>query len=451
MKESIRDRLAVFIFDTRYEKLPEDIIYQAKRCILDFMGVALAGSRVGLAPLITKTICEMGGVEEATIIGDGRKIPFSNAALINGVRGHTLDMDDGHRYAGGHPAVTVIPAALALGERENVSGKDLIEAVVAGYEVFIEIASGINPSHLLRGFHTTGTVGPFGAVAASSKILCLTRDEIKNALSIAGLMGSGLLEVMTSGQMMKALHPGRAAQAGLLASCLAQDGAEGPEKIFEGEKGFIKAFSDMDRMNEVYPDAGNGFEILNIYFKHHAACRHIHPALDAIREIMTKHEIDLESIKRIDVDTYSVAVKLTGSGEEINTALGAKFSLPLSVALLLAYGNAGVDEYSVDSIKNPLIRRLAEKVKVRVDKARDEVYPHKRGASVRIESSAGIYRFELDHPKGEPENPLSNEELKNKFLQNANKILTPEKAERMKDLVFHIEDKSVRELMRTTY
>lgn len=451
MKESIRDRLAAFIFDTRYEKLPEDIIYQAKRCILDFMGVALAGSRVGLAPLITKTICEMGGVEEATIIGDGRKIPFSNAALINGVRGHSLDMDDGHRYAGGHPAVAILPAALALAERENVSGKDLIEAVVAGYEVFIGIASGINPSHLLRGFHTTGTVGPFGAVAASSKILCLTRDEIKNALSIAGLMGAGLLEVMTSGQMVKALHPGRAAQAGLLASCLAQGGAEGPEKIFEGKKGFIKAFSDMDRMNEVYPDAGNGFEILNIYFKHHAACRHIHPALDAIREIMTQHEIDLDGIKRIDVDTYSVAVKLTGSGEEINTALGAKFSLPLSVALLLAYGNAGVDEYSVDSIKNPLIRRLAEKVKVRVDKARDEVYPHKRGASVRIESSEGIYRFELDHPKGEPENPLSDEDLKNKFLQNANKILTPEKAERMKDLVFHIEDKSVRELMRTTY
>jgi 2-methylcitrate dehydratase PrpD len=451
MGKQLTDNLAQFISWICFDELPKEVVHQTKRCILDFLGVALAGGSVGLAPLITNLICDMGGSEEATIIGDGRKIPALNAVFVNSIKGHTLDMDDGHRYANGHPGVVVIPSAIALAEKENITGKELIEAIVVGYEIFIRIAALINPSHLKRGFHTTGTVGPFGAAAACSKILNLNEREIKNALAIAGLQGAGLLEVLTSGQMMKPLHPGRAAQGGLIASLLAKGGAEGPNLILEGEKGFFKAFSDVREFNRISNDLGNNFEIMNIYFKLHAACRHIHPAIDAVKEIMERNEIDIDKIKRIEVSTYSVAYHLTGRKGEEDTELGAKFNLPISIALVLVYGKAGIDEYSMEHIKKPMVRELSKKVKVIVDKERDYVYPNKRSACVKIEDSKGAYQYEVELPKGDPEVPLSDDELKDKFFHNAKKALPIGKITEIQETISNIEEKPIRELMKLVY
>jgi len=327
----------------------------------------------------------------------------------------------------------------------------LIEAIVVGYEIFIRIAALINPSHLKRGFHTTGTVGPFGAAAACGKILNLNEREIKNALAIAGLQGAGLLEVLTGGQMMKPLHPGRAAQGGLIASLLAQGGAEGPNSILEGEKGFFKAFSDVRESNRIFTDLGNNFEIMNIYFKLHAACRHIHPAIDAVKEIRKRNEIDIGKIKRIEVSTYSVAYHLTGRRGEGDTELGAKFSLPISIALVLVYGKAGIDEFSMEHIKNPMVQELSKKVKVIVDKERDYVYPNKRSACVEIEDSKGAYQFEVELPKGDPEVPLSDDELRDKFFHNTKKALPIGKITKIQEAISNIEEKAVRELMKLVY
>ena len=394
MEKEIRARFADFIIRTGYVFLPEDVIHHAKRCILDFLGVALAGSSIGAAALITDVIRNMGGEEEAVIIGDGIRIPALSAALVNGVRGHTLDMDDGHRYANAHLGVAVIPAALAVAEKEDLSGKELVESIVVGYETMIRVATAINPSHLQRGFHTTGTVGPIGAAAACSKLLGLNAEGVKNALSIAGLQGAGLLEVATSGQMMKPLHPGKAAQAGVLSSLLAQKGAEGPDLIFEGEKGFFRAFSDVNALGNFASDLGSNFDIRNTYFKMYAACRHVHPTLDALKTIMEAHEIDLDEIKHIDVSTYSVAYRLTGQKSGAETELAAKFSLPISVGLMLVYGKAGVDQYSLEHIRNPLVQDIADKVTIQVDEARDDVYPEKRGARITIDTTQGVYRHE---------------------------------------------------------
>jgi 2-methylcitrate dehydratase PrpD len=451
MGKQLTDNLAQFISWICFDELPKEVVHQTKRCLLDFLGVALAGGSVGLAPLITNLICDMGGSEESTIIGDGRKIPALNAVFVNSIKGHTLDMDDGHRYANGHPGVVVIPSAIALAEKENITGKELIEAIVVGYEIFIRIAALINPSHLKRGFHTTGTVGPFGAAAACSKILNLNEREIKNALAIAGLQGAGLLEVLTSGQMMKPLHPGRASQGGLIASLLAKGGAEGPNLILEGEKGFFKAFSDVREFNRISSDLGNNFEIMNIYFKLHAACRHIHPAIDAVKEIMERNEIDIDKIKRIEVSTYSVAYNLTGRKGEEDTELGAKFNLPISIALVLVYGKAGIDEYSMEYIKKPMVQELSKKVKVIVDKERDYVYPNKRSACVKIEDSKGAYQYEVELPKGDPEVPLSDDELKDKFFHNAKKALPIGKITKIQEAISNIEEKPMRELMKLVY
>jgi 2-methylcitrate dehydratase PrpD len=446
-KEEIRARFADFIIRTDYNALPADIIHYAKRCILDFLGVALAGGSFGAGKLITSVISTMGGKEEATIIGDGMQIPALNAALLNGVRGHTLDMDDGHRYANAHPGVAVIPAALAVAEKEDMSGEDLIESIVVGYETMIRIATAINPSHLQRGFHTTGTAGPFGAAAACSKLLDFNKGEIENALSIAGLQGAGLLEALTSGQMMKPLHPGKAAQAGVLASLLAQKGAEGPELIFEGEKGFFRAFSDVKDFGKLIDDLGSDFEIENTYFKMYASCRHVHPTLDALKAIIEEHEIELDEIEHINVSTYSVAYKFTGQNNRAETELAAKFSLPVSIGLMVVFGRAGVNEFSLKNIGNPSVQKIADKVTIEVDEARDEVYPKKRGSSVSVRTGQKTYMHEVDIPKGEPENPWTDDEISEKFFSNAGKVLPEEKVVDLHRHIFDIEHVSARELM----
>jgi 2-methylcitrate dehydratase PrpD len=449
MKEPLRSRLADFIVRTRIERLPEDVIHQSERCLLDLLGVALAGSRTGCIPAISKVHYGLGGKEEATVLGDGRKVPAPHAALLNGAKGHALDMDDGHRFANAHPSVVVIPAALALAERDDVSGVALIEAIVVGYETLVRIAKSINPSHLRRGFHTTATVGSFGAAAACCKILNLSQREVGNALSIAGLTGSGLLEVMASGQGTKPFQTGRASQAGLLASLLAKAGAEGPDLIFEGQKGFLGAYSDHHDLEQGIADLGdnNNYEILNVYFKMHAACRHIHPALDAMSEIMSKAQIDLGKIKRIEVKTYSVAFELTGQNRTADTELAAKFSLPVSLALLLIYGRAGADEYAMECICDPRVRTLAEKVEVAVDLDRDKVYPKHRGSRVRLVTPDEAHAAEVELPKGEPENPFSEDELVEKFRMNASKALSPSEVRNIQECVLDLEHSSVRELM----
>jgi 2-methylcitrate dehydratase PrpD len=337
--------------------------------------------------------------------------------------------------------VAVIPGLIALGEKQNVTGIELIEGLVVGYEILARVAKGMNPSHLNRGYHTTGTVGPFGAAAACSKILRLNRKATKNALAIAGLQGSGLLEVMESGQMMKPLHPAKASQAGVLAALLAKEGAEGPVLIFEGDKGFLKAFAEGCDLDGMVKDLGNGFEIMRVYFKLHAACRHIHPSIDAIIEIMNRDKIAIDEIERIVVNTYSIAHRLTGQNNEADTELAAKFNLPVSVALVLIYGRAGVDEYSIENMRNPLVRKLAKKVTIEVDKKRDMSYPNKRGASVRIKTSKGSYSYEVDNAKGESEFPFSDHELNDKFIQNAKKVLPIEKINKLQEIICNIEKK----------
>jgi 2-methylcitrate dehydratase PrpD len=435
MSSPLTERFAEFIVETHYEDLPPEVIEQAKRCILDYLGAALAGSELGLAPMMTGLILASGGEEEATVIGLNRKVPVLNAALLNGVRGHTLDMDDGHRYANAHPGVVVTPAALALAERENATIKDLIESMVVGYETMIRIARVMNPSHLRKGFHSTGTVGPFGAAAACGKLLGLSKSQMENGLSIAGLQGSGLLQVLDSGQMMKPLHPARAAQSGVLSALLAQRGAEGPEEILEGAKGYFRAYSDKVNGAQLLEGLGTTFEILGVYFKGHAACRHVHPTLDALMEIVNTYSVGLKEIERIEVGTYPVAYSLTGRHQEGTSELAAKFSIPVSVALMLIHGKAGVDEFSAEHLQDPALRSIAGRVHVTPDEWREEVYPAQRGAEVRVFTPRGIFQGEVVIPKGDPENPFSSDELREKFRGNAGKVLSRDGVSRLENLV----------------
>ena len=444
---TLRQRFADIILSTRYADFSPAVVHAAKLCLLDLIGVALAGARQCVTATAHATLDPGGGPPEATLWGCDAKVAVPTAALLNAVSGHAIDMDDGHRFANGHPGVVTIPPAIALAEHLDLSGRDLLEAVVIGYEFFIRLGAALNPDLLTRGFHTTATVGAVASGAACAKLLRLSRSQTEQALALSALQSAGLLEVLTSGESGKSFQVGKAAQSGVLAARMAAAGADGPERVFEGDKGFFKAFSG----KAVDPDAlcgsfGRDYATPGVYFKRHAACRHIHSALDALAEIAAKTGLSADEVQRIDVDTYSIARNLTGHLAGADSELAAKFSTPLALALYLVFGRTDAAAFTRANLSDPRVRRIAERVTVRVDPDRDAMLPDKRSALVIVHAGSGVYRREVVYPKGEPEFPLSDREMQAKFEANATVVYSPEHARQLADTVLSIERRSVRDL-----
>ena len=443
----ISTAFAKFAQDLRFEDLGDDVIFQAKKTILDLIGVALAGYRMEFPSMAAEYIAGLGGKPEATIIQKGKKYPAIHAALANGVCAHALDMDDGHRYGAVHPASPIIPAAIATAELQGSSTKDLITATVAGFEVLLRVSRAINPSHLSRGFHTTGTVGPFGAAVAVSKLMGLSQGETINAIGMAGLQGGGLLEILHDGAMAKPIHPGKAAMAGLLAGIFARKGAQGPASIFEGQKGFLGAMADTIDHDALLNGLGKKFEILGTYFKFHAACRHTHPAIDGALDICGENRLGPRDITSIEIETYPVAIQFCGHTIHPETVSAAKFSIPFSVAMAISLGDLFTDKFTEEIIGDEGIKALAGKVKVSPGEEWAKTYPHKRGASVTIRTVSGqSHSASVPLAKGERENPASLEDLMEKFQTNATQVLSKGRAIKLGKNIMNLENLSVNDI-----
>lgn len=434
---------ADFILSTRYDQLKPEVILQSKKLILDLVGVSLAGYKLMEFPRLVVTYMKsLGGIPEATMIQTKRKFPALNAVFANASCAHALDMDDGHRFAASHPGTVIIPAALGAAELSKASTKDLITGIVLGYEVMIRIGMAINPSSLNRGFHATGITGPFGAVAASASIMKLSREETIGAIGLAGLQGSGLLQVNhdVEGAKVKPINPARAAQSGLLSAILAQKGAKGPLKIFEGEDGYLKAFTDEVKRDVLTQGLGDKFEICNVYLKLYAACRHAHAPIDAAFDVLKNSQIDPCEIAKIQVETYPAAIRLAGI-TEVTTPSGARFSIPFSVALALTKKEAGADKYSDENIRDEAIQQLCRKVTLSVSEKWEKLYPDKRGATVRIIDKINReWSAEVDLAKGEPENPAAWNEVYQKFFTNASLVLPEGDVKTLGNTIMNLED-----------
>jgi 2-methylcitrate dehydratase PrpD len=434
---------AEFVLGTNYDSLKPEVVTQTKKLILDLIGVSLAGYQLMEFPrTVVSYIENLGGKPEATIIQTKRKFPAVNAAFANAACAHALDMDDGHRFGALHPGTVIIPAALAAAELSKASARELITGIVVGYEIMIRIGMAINPSSLNRGFHATGITGPFGAAAAAASIMKLNREETIGALGLAGLQGSGVLQVShdAEGAKVKPINPARAAQSGLLASILAQKGARGPLEIFEGKDGFFKAFTDQVKKDLLTRGLGKEFEICNAYIKLYAACRHVHGPIDAAFDVLSKFQLDPSEITKISVETYPAAIRLAGI-TDVTTPTSARFSIPFSVALALIKKDAGADKYSEENIRNESIQHLSKKVELSVGKKWEKLYPNKRGATVRIIGSRNReWSAEVELAKGEPENPASWEEIYQKFYNNATMLTSGDNAERLCDTVMNLEN-----------
>ena len=448
--QGISSTYSDFIVNNRFDDLKPEVIQQAKKLILDLIGVSLAGYRMMEFPrLLVDYMTSLGGTPEATIFQTKKKFPAINAVLANAACAHAIDMDDGHRFGALHPGTVIIPTALAATELSGASTKDLIAGVVVGYEVMIRIGMAIVPSSLSRGFHITGITGPYGAAAAVGKILGLSRDEIVGAFGLAGLQASGLIQVNheVEGAKVKPINPARAATSGLLSCILAQRGARGPLGIFEGEDGYLKAFADEVKSDLLTRGLGQEYEVLNVYLKLYAACRHAHAPIDAALESFTNIRIDTSEINEIHIETYPAAIRLAGI-KDPTTPSAARFSIPFSVALALIKKDAGADKYTEENVRDQIVRKLAGKVQLSASKSWEQLYPEKRGATVTIITYDGeTCSAEVELAKGEPENPASWEEIYRKFYANSTLLISEKEAKKLGHIIMNLEHSSLGDLI----
>lgn len=420
--ESLTQALAGFALDLAPEDLGAAGMQRMKTLFLDWLGCVLAGSDAPAVVMVRDLCASLGGTLEADSLPDRARTSCLHAALINGVASHVVEMDDLHREAIIHCAAPTMPAVLAAAQRTRASGRDMLTAMAAAYEVFIRIALGAGPGHY-RYWHTTATCGVFGAAAGAGRLLGLDRERLTWALGAAGTVAAGLWEFLADSAMSKLLHPGKAAHDGLLAALLAQRGFTGATRILEGDKGFFAAMAADARPGKVLEGLGETFHWERASLKQHASCGHTHAAIDALLAATGGRPLDPAAVLRVEARVCSAALDLLGQVQPTTPYL-AKFSLPFCLATALVAGRAGLEDFTAQRLADPGLARLMERIVLAPDPALSAAYPRAWGARVQVLTADGeSLHGAVDHPKGDPENPLSQDETVRKFMSLAGRQL----------------------------
>ena len=442
----VTEQLARYAIETSYKSFPKEVVHQAKRCILDLMGVALGGANQPLGKILVKMVNDFGGKPQATVWGHGVKTSVMNAALVNGAIAHALDFDDTHTGSLGHPSAPIVPAALAVAEWKGLSGKAALEAFILGFEVGTRIGTGMGMKHYDRGWHATSTFGRFSAAVAAGKLLGLSLEQMKIALGLAGTQSAGLRLVF--GTMTKPFHPGKSSYDGVLSAVLAQRGFTCAPNIIEGKKGFFEALGDdQSSLETMVKGLGKKYELLKNTFKPYAACLLTHPTIDAIIEMRNKYNLKPEDIKEISCDVAKFCLDSAGQVEP-KTALAGKFSTYYCAALALAEGVAGENMFTDKRVLDPKMIALRKKVKARVVPGYKDTE-----ANVSITTRWGKkYSAYVDIPKGDPRNPPTDKELESKFRSLAPSVLSQPRIDRLIKTIWSLEKLgNVRQLIRLCY
>ncbi|MDI9369647.1 MAG: MmgE/PrpD family protein [Synergistaceae bacterium] len=400
------------------DDIPGGVMEKARRVLMDFLCETAAGYKEGeLASISIDYLKETGGGQEATILCDGTKLPAPWTALAMGIMAHSIELDDGHRWGTSHPAVAVIPAVLAMGEKSGSSFSEILKGIVIGYDAMLRAARAINPSHLKRGFHSTGTCGAIGAAAGCASIAGLPSDKFAYAMSMGGLQSAGLQEMLHDHPGIKPLQPGKAALAGVLSTELALRGAKSPRTLFEGQHGWLKAMCDGEYSEEgLMGDLGTRWEILLTYTKLYPTCRHCHAAIDLAREAKKTLECTERDVESIKIRTYRLGIVEVGQVFLPSNFEEAMFSMPFSLALALRTGNVTLQDYTPELLADEELRRVASAVTIEEDERMNALYPEERGAWMSLVLKDGR-TFEKGIPvaKGEPENPVIDRDLMEKL------------------------------------
>ncbi len=413
---------ADYVARSRAEPLPEAVAHAAARCIVDWFAATIPGGIVQPATLLAMALVEDLAHGAAMLVPSRQPTTMRTAALINGVAAHTLEFDDIYRDGLYHPGAPVIAAALATAQGRGTSGAELLRAVVAGYEVSTRIAVAVTPSHY-EYWHTTGTVGTLGAAAAAACALGLDRTRTADALGHATTMAAGLQQAFRSSAMTKPLHAGHAAEAGVLAALAAETGVRGAHDMLEGERGFGAAMSRHPDWGAATADLDRGYNILRITPKNHGACGHAFAAIDAALALRREHGIVPAQVAAVRVKTYAKAIEVAGLGEPAD-ALEARFSLPYCVSAALHLGSVRLGAFDNEHLQDAALRGLAARVALEVDPELDAAYPMQRAATVTLSLRDGrVLEHHRPTRKGDPDDPLTDAELEEKFLELATPVL----------------------------
>jgi 2-methylcitrate dehydratase PrpD len=432
--------LARFVAETTFERLPDEVVHEAKRIVLDTLGCALAGTR--LAPEIAQPVLaladSLGGRPEATIWVAGTRTSAAVAAFTNATLVHTIDYDDTHARALTHTSSIIVPTAMALAERTGASGRAVIAALVAGYEATVRVGAAVMPTHY-QYWHSTATNGTFGAAAVAGKLLGFDADRLDQALSIAADQAAGLISCIAFGDITQSAHSGFAALKGLLGAELIAHGAVGPRGLLEYERGYARAYSQAPKLEAITDGLGERYSILDNAVKFFPSILASHTPITAVLRLVRQHDLRPEQVARVEERTYRTAAT-TFCNPDPQTPLAARLSIPYCLAVAIIDRAVGFPQFTPERMADQAVRQLMARISVVADPELEPLYPEKFPAVLTIETTDGrVLRDEQYYPKGFPQDRLSDAELEEKFRTLAGQVLPPRQVDALAAAIWRLD------------
>ena len=442
LKENATRDLARFAAALRFEDIPHEVIEKIKLLALDAIGCCIYGATLPWTRKVVELVEHEGGRPVASIFGRGRKTSISQAVLVNSTAGHAFELDDIHKESIVHCNSLALPVAVAFAEADDrLTGRDMITAMVAGYEVGTRVGSAATTSLFMRGFHPQGTSGTFVAAATAGRMLDLSATRMQHAFGIAGSQAAGLMAAQ-EGAMVKRFHSGRAAQSGVYAALLAKEDFTGiPDVLEAGYGGFLSSYADEPNLGRLTEALGAVWETNNVGVKPHASVTSIHTALDALSAIMQEYGLVADDIASIDVGVSAMTHVHCAWPYKAQSVTAAQMNLYYGLAVMALDGQAFVQQYTEGRLNDPRILDFIDRIEAFVDPEIEALGPAFRHA-VRITlvtRDGRELREQVLQRRGSPENPLTPQEVVYKFRTLAGTCLTRDQVDRIIDLSEHLE------------
>jgi 2-methylcitrate dehydratase PrpD len=435
--------LADYVAELKFDDIPPEVLDRAKLLTLDFLGSAIRARRdAESTPSLLKMLesLALDGKGQSTVFGDDRTWTPAVAALLNGALGHSLDFDDTHADSSLHPSAPVVPAAFATGEMVGASGREVLTAIVAGYEVCCRLGNALDPtSHYARGFHPTATAGTYGAAAAASKLFKLPAERIEAAFGVAGSQAAGSLQFLVNGAWNKRYQVGAAAMNGVIAATLARNAFVGSTESVEGKHGLLVGYTDDPHPDKAVAGLGSTYETMKIGVKPYPSCRYTHAAIDALIALRREHNITPDQIRKVEIGLHRNGITLTGDAatkRHPRSIVGGQFSMFFTGAIALDQGRFGWDDY--ERLGDAALDALADKFDVVQDDRLEQGRSHPFGARVSITTEDGVHERLNPDPSGEPNSFPDAQMMQQKFLTLARPVLSG-RADQLADAILSLE------------
>jgi 2-methylcitrate dehydratase PrpD len=425
-------RLARYLVGARFGDLPPSVRAEAARSLLNWMAVAVGGSRHPAVEIALAAVSSFAGPPQATLCGRAERIDMMNAVLLNGISSHVFDFDDTDLATTVHPSAPVVPVLLALAEQRQVSGGDFVNALVLGVEAECRIARAVMPKHHQAGWHPTGSLGPFGAAVAAGMVLGLDETRMCHALGLAATQPVGIREMF--GSMTKSFHPGRAAQNGLLAALLAERGYTSSLQGLEARRGWLNVLSTEHDVAAITEGLGTDHEISRNSYKPFACGLVVHPVIDGCIKLRDEYGLTPAMIDRIDLVVHPIVLELTANRTP-RTGLEAKFSVFHAAAIGIIAGRAGEAQFGDALVNDDALMSLRDRIEAVSDVALDQ---DQARVTVRLKDGRVLERF-VEHAVGSLKNPMTDGQIERKFNDLTEEILPRDKARRLLALCRDVE------------